>query len=103
MYHMRPNKFLEDHSCLDCKTVVTEMSSTGPRQKAVVFYCDEGIKGFGAPQDDPMKDELTCDLLLCLGVRLSDEFLMREKTQPVRAEDRNVADIKRRFRTACTK
>ncbi len=50
---------------MDCKIAVTEMSSNGPRQKAVVFYCDQGIKGFGAPQDDPMKEELTCDLVLC--------------------------------------
>jgi hypothetical protein len=42
-----------------------DMKPTGPRQKAVVLYCDEDIKGFDAPEEDPMKDELTCDLVLC--------------------------------------
>ena len=42
-----------------------EMKPVGPRQGAVVFYCDEGIKGFSAPDDNPMKEELTCDLILC--------------------------------------
>ena len=42
-----------------------EMNPTGPRQKEMVFYCDEGIKGFHAPEEDPMKGELTCDLVLC--------------------------------------
>jgi hypothetical protein len=38
----------------------------GPQShKAVVFYCDEGIKGFDAPSNDPMKEELTCNLVLC--------------------------------------
>jgi hypothetical protein len=32
---------------------------------AVVFYCEQGIKGFGAPDDDPIKGKLTCDLVLC--------------------------------------
>jgi hypothetical protein len=31
----------------------------------VVFYCDQGVKGFDAPEDDPMKSELVCDLVLC--------------------------------------
>jgi hypothetical protein len=41
------------------------MRPATPKQKAVVFYCDEGIKGFDAPDDDPMKAKLTCDLVLC--------------------------------------
>jgi hypothetical protein len=31
----------------------------------MVFYYDQGIKGFGAPDDDPLKGKLTCDLVLC--------------------------------------
>jgi hypothetical protein len=64
-YYTQPNRFLEGRSCLDCGIAVTKMSATGPRQKNIVFYCDEGIKGFGAPDDDPMKKELTCDLVVC--------------------------------------
>jgi hypothetical protein len=64
-YYTQPNRFLEGRSCLDCGIAVTKMCATGPRQKTVVFYCDEGIKGFGAPDDDPMKKELTCDLVVC--------------------------------------
>ncbi len=40
--------------------MVTKTSS-----RARLFYCDQGIKGFDAPDDDPMKEELTCDLVLC--------------------------------------
>jgi hypothetical protein len=45
-YYIRPNKFLEGRSCLDCKLVVTNMECTARSQRSVVFYCDEGIKGF---------------------------------------------------------
>jgi hypothetical protein len=41
------------------------MESTGRSQRAVVYYCDEGIKGFDAPDEDPMKSAVTCDLILC--------------------------------------
>jgi hypothetical protein len=64
-YYNRPNKFLEGRSCLDCKLTVANMEFNGHGLRAVVFYCDEGIKGFGAPDDDPLKRELTCDLILC--------------------------------------
>jgi hypothetical protein len=64
-YYIRPTKFLEGRGCSDCQGAVTQMKPTAPSQKAVVFYCDEGIKGFDAPDDDPMKAALTCDLVLC--------------------------------------
>ena len=64
-YYGRPNKFLENRICLDCKRAVRDMKPGGRQQKAVVFYCDEGVKGFSAPDEDPMKGELTCNLLLC--------------------------------------
>jgi hypothetical protein len=41
------------------------MESNARGRRAVVYYCDEGIKGFDAPDDDPMKSALTCDLILC--------------------------------------
>jgi hypothetical protein len=41
------------------------MKSNARGQHAVVYYCHEGIKGFDATDDDPMKSALTCDLILC--------------------------------------
>jgi hypothetical protein len=64
-YYSRPNKFLENRICLDCKRAVRDMVPSSGKQKAVVFYCDEGVKGFSAPDEDPMKEELTCNLVLC--------------------------------------
>ena len=64
-YYSRQNKSLEGKSCLDCKLAVRKMESKAGSQRAVVYYCDEGIKGFDAPEEDPMKRELTCDLILC--------------------------------------
>ncbi len=64
-YYSRPNKFMEGRCCLDCWLAVPNMESNARGRRAVVYYCDEGIKGFDAPDDDPMKSELTCDLILC--------------------------------------
>ena len=64
-YYSRPNKFMEGRCCLDCQLAVPSMESNARGRRAVVYYCDEGIKGFDAPDDDPMKSELTCDLILC--------------------------------------
>ena len=65
VYYSRPNKFMEGRCCLDCQLAVPNMESNARGRRAVVYYCDEGIKGFDAPDDDPMKSELTCDLILC--------------------------------------
>jgi hypothetical protein len=64
-FYIQPRKFLEGRGCLDCNDAVRTMTSTGTSQKAVVYFCDEGIKGFDAPHDNPMKSELTCALVLC--------------------------------------
>jgi hypothetical protein len=64
-YYIRPTKYLEDKGCLDCNIAVIEMKQATPAQKAVVYYCDQGVKGFDAPDEDPSKAELTCDLVLC--------------------------------------
>jgi hypothetical protein len=64
-YYSHPNKFMEGRCCLDCQLAVTNMESNARGRRAVVYYCDEGIKGFDAPYDDPMKSALTCDLILC--------------------------------------
>jgi hypothetical protein len=65
-YHSRPNKFMEGRCCFDCQLAVKNMESNAPGGSAVmVYYCNEGIKGFDASDDDPMKSALTCDLILC--------------------------------------
>jgi hypothetical protein len=64
-YYSHSNKFMESRSCLDCQLAVTNMESNAHGRRAVVYSCDEGIKGFDAPDDDPMKSALTCDLILC--------------------------------------
>ena len=64
-FYIRPRKFLEGRGCFDCNDAVDTMTSTGTSQKAVVYFCDEGIKGFDAPHDNPMTSELTCALVLC--------------------------------------
>jgi hypothetical protein len=63
-YYSRPNKFMEGTCCLDCRLAVPNMERNALGRRAVVYYCNEGIKGFDAPDDDPMKSELTCDLIL---------------------------------------
>ncbi len=73
-WYSRPNRFMETIVCLDCATSVFKMLEDAKSSKAVVFYCDEGIKGFDAPADDPMKEELTCNLVLCptcMAIRLT--------------------------------
>jgi hypothetical protein len=64
-YYSRPNKFMECRCCLDCQLAVPNMEGNARGRHAVVYYCNEGIKGFDAPDDDPMKSALTCDLILC--------------------------------------
>ncbi len=65
LHYIRPNKFLDQKGCLDCKRLAVEMKTVSKCLRAVVFYCDQGIKGFDAPDDDQMKLELSCDLVLC--------------------------------------
>jgi hypothetical protein len=48
-----------------CQLAVANMESSARGRRAVVYYCNEGINGFDAPGDDPMKSALTCDLILC--------------------------------------
>jgi hypothetical protein len=64
-YYTRRNRYLEKMDCLDCGDPVVALLVGAPKQKPVVFYCDEGIKGFDAPINDPMKQALTCNLVLC--------------------------------------
>ena len=63
-WYMVPNRFLAGRHCTDCHTPVELIVPKKP-STTMVFYCDQGIKGFDAPDDDPMKTALTCNLVLC--------------------------------------
>jgi hypothetical protein len=65
LHYIRPNKFLADKGCLDCKKKVVDMKPAASNQRNVLYYCDQGIKGYDAPDDDDMKAELDCSLVLC--------------------------------------
>jgi hypothetical protein len=67
LHYIRPNKFLEDTGCLgDCKKVVVDMQPAASNTQVVLNYCDQGINGYDAPDDDEMKAELIiCNLVLC--------------------------------------
>ena len=65
LHYIRPNKFLVDKGCLDCEKMVVDMQPAASNQRIVLYYCDQGIKGYDAPDDDDMKSELVCNLVLC--------------------------------------
>jgi hypothetical protein len=65
LHYIRPNKFLVDKGCLDCEKMVVDMQPAASNQRIVLYYCDQGIKGYDAPDDDDMKLELVCNLVLC--------------------------------------
>ncbi len=72
LHYIRPNKFLEDTGCLDCKKRVVDMQPAASNTRVVLYYCDQGIKGYDAPDNDEMKAELICNLVLgaqCEAVR----------------------------------
>lgn len=64
-HYIRPNKFLENRGCLDCQKKVVDMQPAASNLRSVLYYCDQGIKGYDAPDNDDMKSELTCNLVLC--------------------------------------
>jgi hypothetical protein len=64
-HYIGPHKFLEGGSCLDCMLAVGKTKSNSHRQEAMLFYCDQSIKGFCTPYDDLWKGKLTSDLVLC--------------------------------------
>jgi hypothetical protein len=62
---MGSNRFLAaGKECKDCCKPVGQMVPK-PTSKTMMFYCAQGIKGFDALDDDPMKGGFTCDLVLC--------------------------------------
>lgn len=63
-WYMTSNRYLVGMKCKDCATPVNQMEPNR-KGKTMLFYCDDGIKGYDAPEDDPMKGALTCDVVLC--------------------------------------
>ena len=64
-YYLRKDEFLELATCAgDCAMTIRAINLAAP--KANIYFCDETIKGFTAPNDDPTKAEMECGLILCL-------------------------------------
>ena len=64
-HYLKDNAFLNLAKCAgDCKRTIKNVHQASP--KANLFYCDETIKGFHAPDDDPTKAGMECGLILCV-------------------------------------
>jgi hypothetical protein len=64
-FYLKPQEFLEKASCAgSCKQTINNIYQAAP--KAILYFCDEMIKGFRAPHDDPGKSDLECGLILCV-------------------------------------
>jgi hypothetical protein len=66
LHYIRPDKFLANKGCLDCQKTVVDMQPAASNQRIVLYYCDQGIKGYDAPDNDDMKLEQVCNLALCV-------------------------------------
>ena len=62
-HYLKSGQFLELEKCADCKGDIRSIHLTSP--KTNLFYCDETLKGFHAPEADPIKKGLECRLILC--------------------------------------
>lgn len=63
-HYLRPAGFLELATCAGgCKKTIRAIYLASP--KALLYYCDENIKGFSAPDDDPAKAEMECGMIVC--------------------------------------
>ena len=62
-HYLKSGQFLELEKCADCKGNIRSIHLTAP--KTNLFYCDETLKGFHAPEADPIKKGLECRLILC--------------------------------------
>jgi hypothetical protein len=63
-HYLRQAGFLELAVCAgECDHTIQAIHLAAP--KANLYYCDEAIKGFSAPDDDPGKLGMECGLILC--------------------------------------
>jgi hypothetical protein len=64
-HYLKRHEFLERAQCAgDCAKSIKAIHTVAP--KSHIYYCDEGKKGFDAPEEDPLKMFLDCGLVLCL-------------------------------------
>jgi hypothetical protein len=64
-HYLKPQEFLEEASCAGkCNKTIKHIHQATP--KAKLYFCDEMIKGFRAPDTDPCKAALECGLILCV-------------------------------------
>ena len=63
-HYLQKDKFLHMAKCAgECGNTIEAIFKATP--KANIFYCDEQIKGFDAPEDDSTKADMECGLILC--------------------------------------
>jgi hypothetical protein len=64
-HYLKPQELLEKASCAGkCHDTIKNIHQAAPKSK--LYFCDEIIKGFRAPDDDPCKSDLECGLILCV-------------------------------------
>jgi hypothetical protein len=64
-HYLKPQEFLEGASCAGkCNKTIKNIHQATP--KAKLYFCDEMIKGFRAPDTDLCKADLECGLILCV-------------------------------------
>lgn len=63
-HYLKEAGFLAWATCAgECAHTIRDIHNAAP--KANLYYCDEIIKGFHAPEDDPNKASMECGLILC--------------------------------------
>lgn len=67
-YYLKPDRLLNLASCAGvCKARIHAIYQAAPKDN--LFYCDETLKGFYAPENDDIKKGLECNLILCAPCR----------------------------------
>lgn len=67
-HYLKKGAFLEFASCAgDCTHTIRATHQASP--KAKLYFCDETLKGFHAPEEDPLKADMECGLILCAPCR----------------------------------
>jgi hypothetical protein len=63
-HYLEPSRFLEWATCAgDCANPIKQILLAAPSEN--LYYCDVGLKGFNAPDDDLNKKGMECGLVLC--------------------------------------
>mgnify|MGYP002806881130 FL=1 len=89
--------FLAAKYCKDCQMLAAKMV-TKTSSMPMLFYCVQGINGFDASDDDPMKEELMCD-----NYKKGSEPACHQKGPIIKQQSRKKAAKKTRERTVNNK